>query len=278
MAQTPEYYRDLIIDNITADALLAPLVDANSTAFNPIRSIAYAVGFVASAIDSLMDSLKTKTDEALAAKTPHQLIWYRTIALEFIYGLTLPQWSNEYEIPEDWTEEDIAEAMVVKYAAVTEDSQGAVSMKIATIDGDDLVPVDSDVLTAFKAYMAKRKDAGVWLSYINTTGDLVNITTTVYFNPQVMNPDGTLISDASSPVDDAIENYFKNGVEFNGEVILAALEDAIQAAEGVTVPSISELEVKPSTAASYTPVVIRYTPYSGYFNINSINITYIAEP
>jgi len=277
MAQTAEYYRDQIMTQLAADSFWGPMLTSPSV-FDLMQRIAYASGFVANTIDLLQDSLRAAVDADLQALFPHQIVWYRTQALLFMYGYTLPVDAGDYAERPSLTQDEINAASVVKFCAVSEDPDGRLTMKVAGLDGDNnRVPITSDQLTAFEDYMKRKKDAGVSITTVNETGDLLNIAYTIYYDPEVMNADGSLILGGTFPVNDAINAYLNN-LPFNGELRLQSLDDAVQNATGVEIMNRTTCEVKPVTDIVYTPIDLRYVPYAGYFNINTLTVTYLPEP
>ena len=103
---------------------------------------------------------------------------------------------------------------------------------------------------------------------------------TVQYNPQVLTPDGKLISDPLVyPVEDAINNYLK-GIVYGGALNKTSLVDAVQAAPGVIDVVLSGVAVKPATASEYTPVEgNNYTSVGGSFVSNSLRsgISYVLS-
>ena len=60
------------------------------------------------------------------------------------------------------TEEEIAAASIIDYAAVVDQDRG-IRMKVATLVADELTLLSAPQLLAFKEYMERVKDAGVKL-------------------------------------------------------------------------------------------------------------------
>ncbi|MEW5675596.1 hypothetical protein ABGT15_04730 [Flavobacterium enshiense] len=222
---------------------------------------------------------------------PHTLNWYREQALSFVYGQDLIWKEGSYKFDtQGLSETEISEKKVVKHCAVSEvdlssvinpdtsvnqifsdyfhNQVGVVFIKVATESGGYISPVDLNVLSSFKEYIARIKDAGNQVIVSSLPGDVLKLhlnvfvdPLTIYIKPQDIkyykelmmgNPipedyefdpqNGALISKPSvKPVEKAIEDYLKN-IEFNGAFVKSFLVDTIQKAEGVKIPVLKSVK------------------------------------
>jgi hypothetical protein len=100
----------------------------------------------------------------------------------------------------------------------------------------------------------------------------------VWYDPLVMNSNGTTIIEGLKPVEDALKAYLQS-IEFAGEFVVMKMIDAVQQSEGVKVVSFVEATATAGTVV--TQITDRHTPVSGYMkiadNMDGITIQYIAE-
>ena len=142
-----------------------------------------------------------------------------------------------------------------------------------------LAPLNSIELTAFTAYMAKIKDAGVRLQCTSSAADTFQPTMVIYYDPLVLKNDGSRIDGtATTPVKDAV-NAFLDMLPFNGVFILNSFIAAMQAVSGVVIADVQSVQ---AFYGSITPVVIdvQYTPDAGYMALDptwfAAHVTYVA--
>ena len=111
--------------------------------------------------------------------------------------------------------------------------------------------------------------------------DLLKLFYKIYYNPLVLAPDGSLLSEASTfPVQNTINSFIKS-LQFNGEFNLTALTDALQKTEGVVDPVLTSAEAK-FGSYQYQPIVDFYVANAGYLKIDtdfplSNTLTYIPK-
>jgi hypothetical protein len=168
----------------------------------------------------------------------------------------------------------------VKFAACR-DMGGGVYVLVSGADSSgNPVALSSDVLSAFESYLRERKPAGVLLSVNSLNPDLVRSVMTVQYDPQVLTPDGELITDPSvKPVEDAVNAYLK-GIVYGGVLNKTKLVDAVQGARGVIDVVLTSVSVKPANGSSYEAVTgNNYRSVGGSFKSNNLTsgITYVVS-
>lgn len=222
-----------------------------------IESIIFFV--VASAIyvvEAIFDRYREDIDAKIVGAVLASLPWYHKIALEYQHGDDLSwnetTWSYGYS--------SISESKkLVRYAACR-DMGGGVRILVSGADESGRpVRLSDDVLTAFKHYLNRRKPAGVIVDVYSLDPDILELSLSVQYNPLVVNPDGSLISDPSVfPVEHAVTGYLK-GIVYGGTFNKTKLVDSLQAAEGVIDVVLMEAkatlpdgEVKEITGNNYT--------------------------
>lgn len=188
--------------------------------------------------------------------------WYRDQALVFQYGDALAWNGSKFAYPTITTVNQI-----VKNAAVIEIG-GQVRIKVAKHDGAGLpIPLTIPEQTALETYIGKVKFAGTNVAVINRDSDLLQFSIDVYYDPLVMNPDGSLILDPTTfPVHDALASYNQN-LPFNGQFSVTEFTDAIQLAEGVVSPIVHLIEVS-AAPNPFSVVTDFYVAEAGHMKLN----------
>lgn len=279
MARTVAVIKQTIMDKVAADETLSSAL--TSTSKVAIYNLyAYCVAFAIWVLESFFDMHRAEIEALLDAKTPHQFRWYRTKALAFQYGFDLIEESDEFDNT-GATEEQIEDSLIVKYCAVSQAaSESRLVVKIATESGETLAPLSDPQKESFVAYMEEIKDAGVVITVINYLPDRLYPVIRIFYDPLVLNADGSSILTGGKPVEDTINAYMKN-LPFNGELAINALVDELQKTKGVKIPHVDSLStsfIDPETETYGTPVPVdvKVKPESGYFTVfNFDNVTYV---
>ena len=243
-----------------------------------IESVLFYVFAVAVwAVEVLFDKHAAEVDARIEQLEPHTLRWYVNKAKAFMYGYKLIEDTDRYDTS-GMSETDIAKARIVKYAVATEDDT-VVYIKVAgQTDSGKPCLLNKSQFAALKHYVNEIKDAGVSVQLRNEEADLIRINLVVYYDPTLMNERGEL-SDASKPVDEAVQSVITN-LPFNGIFRNTDLLEAIKAIPAVVVVDIDSanggIQAKARNADSYTQVVGYNRPYSGYYEIDggTANVTY----
>ena len=243
-----------------------------------LESIWFSI--VASAIyvlETLFDLFRADVDKKISGAVVASIPWYHKIALEFQYGdsLVFDEATQGFVYPVVDTTKQL-----VKFAACR-DMGGGVYVLVSGADSSgNPVTLSSDVLSAFESYLRERKPAGVLLSVNSLNPDLVRSVMTVQYDPQVLTPDGELITDPSvKPVEDAVNAYLK-GIVYGGVLNKTKLVDAVQGARGVIDVVLTSVSVKPANGSSYEVVTgNNYRSVGGSFKSNNLTsgITYVVS-
>lgn len=219
-------------------------------------------------LETLFDAFKEDVDAKIAEAVVASIPWYHKISLEFQYGdsLVFDEKTQSFVYPEiDSTRQ------IVKFAACR-DLGGMVYVLASKDNGSGFpAPLSADELAAFDSYLRERKPAGVLLQTNSLASDQVQVVMSVQYNPQVLSPDGQLISRPGTyPVEDAINAYL-NGIIYGGALNKTKLVDAVQAAEGVIDVSLTSVSVKTATGSAFTPVAgNNYLSVGGSFVSNNL--------
>lgn len=223
-------------------------------------------------LEKLFDLHVSEVDSRIEQLEPHTLRWYVNKTKAFLYGHKLVADSDYYDIS-NLSEADIEKDRVVKYAVASE-SNTVVYIKVAGERKGKPWPLTDSQIAALNSYINTIKDAGVSVQLRNEQADLMRISLVVYYDPTLLSADGVSLADGSTPVDDTVKSVITN-LPFNGVYRNTDLLAALQALSGVEVVDISKVEAKSRNADSFTEVVGFNRPYSGYFEIESLDVTYI---
>ena len=228
-------------------------------------------------LEKLFDVFRQEVEDRIAATRPHTRGWYREKALAFQKGYELPRDKDYY----DTIDED---ARIIKYASVRKriiSGRGTLLIKVAKADGDNLAPLTATERYAFTAYMDRVTDAGTFIVVRSYPADSIRIEAEVYYDPQLIDADGNYIATGEGAVIPAIKNYLKS-MDFDSQLILTKLVDAIQNAKGIYYPVLKKVEVKTATG-SWIPVYDisagvhqEFTePFSGWYELDEANTNII---
>ena len=275
-AMTQQFMADATIQELYGFVEGAVFEDTFSAV--SLESIWFSI--VASAIyvlESLFDAFRSDVDTKIAGAVVASIPWYHRICLEFQYGdsLVYDEATQGFVYPVVDTSKKL-----VKFAACR-DVGGGVYVLVAGADTyGNPVALSSDVLTAFESYLRERKPAGVLLTVHSYNPDLVRIVMTVQYDPQILTPDGELITDQSvKPVEEAVEAYL-HGIVYGGVLNKTKLVDAVQGARGVVDVVLTSVSVKPANGSSYEVVTgNNYRSVGGSFKTNNLTsgISYVLS-
>jgi len=242
------------------------------------ETVAFAIALLA----QMFDVHRAEIDKTISEQKSGGLPWYRYMILQYQHGFDLLPDSDQFDNA-GATATQIAQAKVIRYAAVTEsDDPGTLVLKIAGENSGELEPIDNSYLPAVKRYVDAYRYAGTRVNIINFLPDLLFLDLVIYRNPLVIDANGQSIRNGNKPIEDAINEFLKE-LPFNGELILAHLIDKLQLVEGVEIPHLVVAKsswIDPSTNGYSTPSVInvKKVPESGYYKIPDFNnITYVVS-
>lgn len=209
------------------------------------------------------------------------LKWYASESLLFQYGLSL-----EYN----------RITKLIQYSIINEDSQivklsaatvigNLVNIKVAKLTAEVAEKLSAPELAAFTQYWIEKRFAGTSINIISSDPDKLKCYLNVKYNPLLLSAIGVLLSDGvTKPVEVAINDFLQGfqGENFNGDMQVMKLIDAVQSAVGVLNCYATTIEAKTATG-TYNDVLAMsaqtYSSYAGYMIIDtsfplSTTITY----
>ncbi len=276
MAELNDYFIHNYNPNSALDDHQTLLKDLSSSSKVAVwRLLMWVVAVAVYVHEGLWDVFRGEVDEVIANKLSHTARWYQEQSFLFQYGDQLTWIDNRYQY-----DKYDANKQIVNRAAAFE-VNGVLKLKVATETSSKLAPLDSSQLLAFQNFWKKYKDAGVFMDIISINADLLHLAYEVFYDPALLNADGSLIIDNTIfPVNDAIANYISN-LDFNGKFSLEKCDAAILKAVGVIDFTRTLAQVKKENDI-YKDINISIVAYSGYFEIDpnfplSNTITYTAN-
>lgn len=275
MARTIKEIENEILAAKEADSNLDSLTSTSKTAI--WRLWVYIIAFAIWVHESLWDVFKKEAEATILASHPHNFRWYRDVSLRFRDGKSLYWDGAAFSWPALVGSETLEDLEIVKQAAVVE-SPGKLIIKVAKEDSGSLTKLSDPEKTRFTTYINSIKDAGNTIEVISEDPDDVKITATIYCDPLLIDlSDGSLVADSGvKPVEDAINAYLNSDeLNFNGELRRTHLIDAMQNATGVNDPILTSLQTR-YAAEPFAEIEEGVVPYSGYFAVDTLTLTYKA--
>ena len=252
------------------------------------RLIMYSVAYAIYLQEFLYDTFKLEVDETINNKEFAQLPWYEDQSTAFQYGYEL-EWIDNKRYGYSEIDED---AQIISQAAATV-TNGAILLKVATGDIGSLSALSAAQLTAFTDYMKGSNTAyaedgiappGTKITIISEDADNLRFASQVFYDPQVLDSTGTLLSDGSTkPVEVAVTNYIQQ-IPYDSKFRISGLIDAIQAAQGVINVVVTDCDAKTASQAwiDATDVITQtgkqYVSRAGYLEIDPTYEDYYDYP
>ena len=261
MARTTQEIYTSLEAQLAANSTLAPLV-ANTSKVAIWRLLLWVFAYGANVLELLFDAFIVEADAKGKAAKVGNAQWYQARILEFQYGDLLAYINGIYQYAIIDTSKNI-----VARCSVTEGVDpligGVLNIKIAKNTTGVLTALDAPELAALTSYLQKVKFAGTKFKLISTSGDILKITFSIYYEPIIP-------IDVLKPlVIETIENYVKN-LPFDGILNITRLIDAIQVLEGIKDCIFINAASKPNIGATYTTFTRENNPFGGYYNISGV--------
>lgn len=228
------------------------------------RLWAWIVAAAIFTVEMMHDLFIAEVESIIATHMPATLLWYRSICLQFRYGVALEVNEGRIGYPAD----DDTPPLIAQ-CSVREAADGLV-VKVAKEVSGELVPLSIDYmlpeLDAFTAYLQAVKYAGTPVRIININANLLKIEATIIYDPLLMTQSGVSLADGTRPVDVAVQAFLRN-LPFDGRLKRSALIEAMKAATGVKDAYVDTLQHK-YESYMYDDIGISHVPESGYFKID----------
>jgi hypothetical protein len=231
----------------------------------------YIVASAIQLLESIFDNHKQDVTAALAKLKPHTTRWYQTKALSYQHGYALPDGEDSYDNL-NLTDNDIAIAKIVKYAAVIERGD-KLEIKVAKAISGFPTVLDSTELAGFTNYVNDIKDAGVKVEVISATNDNLRLKLDIYYDGKVLDATGVRLDGTDSASVQTAVKSFLNQLPFDGVFVLANLVDALQKVEGIRIPVVKLCQANfILSPLVWFNVDAYWITYSGYILIDDVDL------
>jgi hypothetical protein len=216
-------------------------------------------------LEVLIDILKSDIQEIADRAPSGNAKWLQQQILNFQFGdvVTITDFVPGYAVVDE-------SARIVTRCSVKQLTSGVVAIKVAKGTSPSLSPLSGGELSALRDYYYGTSTtegigfAGVTASFINLNPDRMKVTATVFFFGQYVQ--ATVKAAVIAAVDDFFETFADEA--FDGTVFISKLRDAMEAVEGVSRVTISDVKARISTVAigSATTIDVQgyYTTVAGY--------------
>jgi len=249
------------------------LNSANSTSKVAIwRLWVWVIAFAQYVLEQYWETFKIEIEKRIASSRIHTPKWYREKALDFLYGVSLVQDKDYYDLTL-LTDAQISTAKVISNAAsvrVVQNGYGTLRLKVVRTVGGEYAPVLPEHLTALDIYFNHHiADAGTVVNVTTGDADLLKLKLDIYYNPLILGADGSRLDGTNlTPIITQIKEYLKS-IDFeNGKLVLTYLTDKLQKVDGVVLPVVKEAFSKYGTYEYAT---------TGVQNVGVINEIRIAD-
>lgn len=227
MARTIDAIQTEIINAIQADAELSALTSSSSVAI--WRLITRVVAAALETEEQLNDVFRAELEQIAREAVPGTAAWLQQRALEFQYNAVSPQVVQV--VGGRVTYPVINEALrIITRAAVKEQSNGRVLVKVAKTVANVLTPLTLTEKTSFEGYLSRIGFVGIPIDVTSQQPDRLRVSGLVVYYLREYNP-ATVKAAVIAAVDAYLESISSDN--FNGVVVRSAIVDAMQLVEGV---------------------------------------------
>lgn len=232
------------------------------------RTQAFTVAAATKFHEDLFDSFKAFVEQRAQDVIPQTDRRLAILAKEFQYGdsLVFDSITGKFSYL-DTTSTDAIDKKIIAQASVLSANR-VVTYKVAKSSaGGGLEALVSAEVTAFTTYIDDTIVAGTKVIIRSAAADFLKLAYTIQYDPLQITSSGSLITDGTFPVQEAMDAYIK-GLPFDGAFRVQDLTDKIQQARGIVNAVADVVEARDATAA-YTDILAinteSYQPFSGHF-------------
>ena len=262
MARTQQEIEQEIETRKNAESSLNGITTTSRVGVWP--SLKRVFAYAARQLELLWDAKKRELEIAAQSAIAGTEKWYGEQVLLWQYDYSLVEVNGRLVylvIDED--------ARLVSKVSISVNSK-IVNAKVAKDDGSgNLIPLTALEQISLDSYIKAIKFAGTQHLIISTESDKVRVTATVYY-------DGKLDLNAfETTFKDALSAFLKQ-MQFDGNLNKNRFRDAGELVIGVNDFDLTLLEARPHTG-TYTTVTREYQPVSGYYSIETFNLTFVPQ-
>ena len=261
MARSIALIKQQMIDAKNAEAALAGLTSTSQTAIWNLWF--YIVAASINVFEQLQDVFKSELETIQNNARPGTEQWVQSMTNKWQYDGTYPQIIGLVDLVPTYPTVDATKRIVTR-CSVTTDTNKIVNIKVAK--SEPPAPLSSPERTSLVGYWNVVGVAGVSYNIISADSDKIEIVGDIYY-------DGQYALTIAQAVKDAINNYLST-LDFNGNVYVTKIEDAIQNVQGVKDVKLSAINCRRDTQPYGTGSVVynlttgtnarTYSSYAGY--------------
>lgn len=278
MARTiAEVYAEIVAykDSQLPTQLLAPQADTeqqlmaalNSTSKVAIwRLWAYITSVAIHVHELLFDLYKEEVEATIKAAVVGTVQWYQAQVFAYQHGDSLAYDAATGKFGYALLD---ATKRIVKRCSISEGAGGLV-FKVAKLSGTQPVGLSSTEQSGLVSYLKKVRFAGTLFQVVSGNGDVLRVAATVYYDPLIPQPT------VKANVEAAITSYVSN-LPFDGQFLLSALTDHVQAVEGVKDVVLTAVQRKANASDPYSPITRADVPVYGYYQLDSTSGNALAQ-
>jgi len=235
----------------------------------------YAYAFCVYTFELILDAfrieIKSTVDAGYIANDP----WWHSVVMAFQRGddLVLNPTTFKWSYAVIDATKQIIKRVAVRQKVDTVDSVYKVFLYVATENNGVIEALTNNDKTLLEAYVFRQKYSGVLTKIVTGTGDVVDLSITINYNPLLLTSAGLSLANNIYPVNVAIANFIKNlnDTNFGGKLNVTKLIDDIQSAEGVVDAKITQIKINDDIQAENWGT---YESTNGWFSLGDITPTY----
>lgn len=250
--------------------LLNDINNASKVAIWRIQAWVIAVGIWTH--EKLWDKHKQELQDIVDGSEPPTVEWYRREIFKFQYDTNAnaaiplqiingrPQYSS------------IDPALqIIARCSIVETGQATALIKVVKND-NGLKALTNNEMQALESYIDDKAAMGTLYTLVSQNADKLQVTGTVYYNPQVAP------SVIQNDVEAAIDHYLAEELAFNGDVFYQKVVDAMQQVNGVVDVTITSMQAKGS-GGTYSSFGRKYATNAGWIVTDNLSntISYVAS-
>jgi hypothetical protein len=226
--------------------------------------IIYVVAAAMFTLEVMIDILKGEIQAVADSAPSGNSKWVQRQILNFQYGgvVTITGFVPGYAVVDE-------AARIVTRCSVKQLASGVLAIKVAKGTAPSLGPLTTAELSALKDYyFGTSTTEGITFpvrtTFINLDPDRMRVQATVYFLGQYV--EATVKANVITAIDEFFATF--TDVAFDGTVFMSKLRDAIEAVDGVSRVTLTDVKARQATVALGSATVIDlqgfYTTVAGY--------------
>jgi len=237
MARSIATIQQQIINTIQANSTISSL-NQNTSNVAIWKLFTWITAVAINLLEQLTDIFTGEVETIASQGITGTGAWLRQQVLNFQFGYIV-QFNTTTFSPSYSTIDTTAQ--VITRCSVTQSANFTVNVKIATGQTGSLAPATTPQLQALTGYLDELGFAGVGFQIINQNPDYLYVAGTVFYN-------GQYVGSIQTAVIAALNNYMatlSSAENFNGNVDLLQVENAILNVPGVTDVFLSDVWLRP---------------------------------